>query len=137
MNWAVIHSALETMVNNLGLGLEIAWENVVYNSKPGVPFLRVVHFPVDTSKLTIGTTGVMDTEGIMVLGLNYPAGIGSGAALTKADAIAAAFKPGNSIAAGGGNIVVRSTTMQSKEASSMADWWVLPVLVHYNAYHDY
>lgn len=137
MNWAVIQQAIEVKLKNLNLGLEFAWENVTYSTKPGVPFMRVVHIPVSTEKLTLGSTGVMDTEGIMVVGLNYPAGIGSGAALAKADAIAAAFLPGTSFPAGSGNVVVRSTTLEGKEPSSQPDWWVLPVLVHYNAYHNY
>lgn len=137
MNWAAIQQAMETKLKLLSLGLEFAWENVVYNPRAGVPFARVIHVPVTTEKLTLGTTGVMDSEGIMVVGLNYPSGIGSGAALAKADAIAAAFIPGTSFTAGSGNVVVRSTTMEAKEPSSQPDWWVLPVLVHYNAYHNY
>lgn len=137
MKWAVIQQALETYLVGLNLGLVFAWENVVYNSTPGTPFVRVFHVPITTEKLTVGATGVMNTEGIMVLGLNYPAGIGSGAALAKADAIATAFVPGTSISAGGGDVVIRSCTMEAKEPSSQPDWWVLPVLVHFNAYHNY
>lgn len=137
MNWGAIQHALETYVSGLGLGMQIAWENVMFNPAPGVAFLRVVHAPVDTEPLTVGTTGVMDTEGILVLGINFPAGIGSGAAMSKADTIASAFKPGTSIAAGSGNIVVTKTTLSTKQLSSQPDWWTLPVLVHYNAYHNY
>lgn len=137
MNWAAIQQALETTINGLNLGLPIAWENVKFDPRPGTAFLRVLHQPIDTEKLNVGTTGVMMTSGFMVLGLNYPAGIGSGVALAKADTIAAAFKPGTSIAAGGGDIVVRSTAMEAQERSSQPDWWVVPVIVHYNAYHNY
>ena len=137
MNWAGIQQALETKVKQLNLGLEFAWENVSYDPKPGVPYMRVIHVPVKTEKMNVGTNGVMDTEGIMVLGLNYPAGVGGGAAMSKADTIAAAFIPGTSFAAGSGDVVVRSTTMEAKERASNPDWWVLPVLIHYNAYHTY
>jgi hypothetical protein len=137
MNWAAIQQAMETYLVNLDLGLEFAWENMKYNAKPGVSYLRVIHVPVNTEKLTLGTTGVMGTDGIMVVGVNYPAGIGSGAALEKADAIAAAFLPGTSIAAGSGTIVFSKTAMETKEPSSQPDWWVLPILVHYTAMHNY
>ena len=137
MNWAAIQQALETRLAGLSLGLEFAWENSSYNSKPGVSYARVVHVPVNTEKLTIGTHGVMGTDGIMVVGVNFPAGIGSGAALTKADAIAAAFLPGTSIAAGSGTVVFSKTEMETKEPSSQPDWWVLPILVHYTAMHNY
>ena len=137
MKWAKDRQSLETYVDGLNLGLPIAWENVSYNPVAGNPFLRVMHFPVDTDKLTIGNAGLMDSDGIMVLGLNYPAGMGSGDALENADAISAAFLVGQSIAADDGYIVFRRCTLEPKEASSDPDWWVLPVMVFYNAYHHY
>lgn len=137
MNWAVIQQALEQFLELLGLEIEFAWENSTYNSVPGTPYIRVVQAPLGTESLTVGTAGVMGTDGIMVLGLNYPAGEGSGAALAMADAIATAFKPGTSIAAGSGNVLINKTEITGKEASSQPDWWVLPVLVHYTALHNY
>lgn len=137
MKWLKDRVALETYVDGLGLGLPIAWENSAFNPTPGTAFLRVVHIPVDTDKLTIGTAGLMDSEGIMVLGLNYPAGEGSGDALEKADAISAGFIPGSSIAADDGYIVFSRCSLEPKEPASNPDWWVLPVMVFYNAYHHY
>lgn len=141
MNWSVIVQALEVYLETLGLGMTFAWDNVVFPPVGGAsqvdPYIRVMHLPVDTNPLTIGRHGVMDTEGILVLGLNYPAGEGSGAALSKADELAGYFQPGSSLPAGSGHIVVSRTTVGSKEPSSQPDWWILPVTVYFNAYHNY
>lgn len=137
MNWLAITQALEQYLETLGVNMPFVWDNVRYSSEPSDPFVRVAHYPVDTAPLTIGSHGVMDTEGILVLGLNFPAGEGSGAALSKADELAMHFIPGMAVPAGGGNIVFSRTTLGNKEPSSKPDWWTLPVTVYFNAFHNY
>lgn len=137
MNWLPIITALETYVAGLDVGLPIFPDNMKFNSTPGVPHIVMAHFPVDTSPLTVGRTGVMDTEGVLLLALTYPSGEGGGAAFSKADALAMAFMPGQSITAGSGNIVISKATLGTKQPSSKADWWVLPLAIHFNAYHNY
>lgn len=137
MNWLAIVTALETYTAGLDCGLQLYPENVKFNSTPGSPFIEMVHIPVNTEPLTIGSSGVMDTEGVFMLALNYPSGEGSGAAFSKADTLAQSFKPGQSISAGSGNIVVSKATLGTKQPSSQADWFTIPLVVHYNAFHNY
>lgn len=137
MNWLDIITSIEKYVADISQDWMITQENVKFNSEPGTPFIQMIHHQVGAEPLTIGKSGVMDTEGILELGLNYPAGGGSGAVYSRADMLAEFFKPGQSIAAGGGNIVIVTTTLGSKEPSSKADYWSTPLLVHYHAYHNY
>lgn len=137
MNWSAIVQALETYVATLLPGEDIAWENVRHNSTPGTPYFRVTHTVVDTEPATIGSHGVMETEGILVVGFNYPAGRGSGASLEKADALAAGFVPGQSITAGSGTIIFSKSTLEHTQPSSEPDWWTRIFSVHYRAFHNY
>jgi len=138
MNWSDIIIALERYTaENIGSDVELRPENVKYSSTPGIPFVTMEHIPVDTAPLTIGRTGVMDTEGILYLGLNYPSGEGSGAAFSKADALAMFFMPGQSLVAGSGNIVISKATLGNKQPSSLADRFTIPLVVYYKAFHNY
>jgi len=137
MNWSDVVTSLETYLTTIGLELPMAYDNIKYQSVPGTPYLRVSHHPVDTTPLTLGSHGVMETVGIMILGLNYPAGSGSGAALSKADSLSLSFLPGSSLAAGSGSIIIDKTTLGSKQPGVTPDWFTYPVTVYYKAYHNY
>ena len=137
MNWKPIIVALEKFTAENAGGIKLVPDNVADTKRPGVPHLVLVHVPVDTSPRTIGRSGVMDTEGVYVIGLNYPAGEGSGAALAKADELAALFRPGLSITAGSGNIVIQKATLGYKQPTAKPDWFTIPLVVHYNAFHPF
>ena len=137
MIWSDIVSSLETYLTTLGIDMPVAYDNVKFQSVPGVPHIRVSHHPVDTAPLTIGSHGVMEVDGIMELGLSYPAGSGSGAALSMADVLSQSFLPGSSLIAGSGSIVISKTTLGSKYPGVTPDWLTYPVTVYYKAYHNY
>lgn len=137
MNWGAITQALETYLQDLNFGLPYAWENVTYDCVPGQPFMRVKNLPVDTEPLTVGSHGVMETVGMFVVELHYPAGEGSGAALAMADAVSLAFVPGISVPAGSGWINFMKVNIGNRLPSTTPDWWTIPVMAHYNAYHNF
>lgn len=137
MNWGAITQALESYLSGLNLGLPLAWDNVEYKSVAGNPYMRVKNFPVDTEPLTIGPHGVMETVGMFVVELHYPAGEGSGAALSMADTLSAFFLPGISVPAGSGSVTFMKVTIGNRLPATTPDWWVVPVMAHYNAFHNF
>jgi hypothetical protein len=137
MNWNSCCSALEQAVKNLNLGYDLAFENMAYDTKPGTPFIRVVFTHVNSEKITMGTHGIIETLGIMTLGLNFPAGAGGGLTTSTADTIADTFLPGTAfLIAPNEYAICDRFSFGHNEPSSDPAWWVLPLSVYFHAYHN-
>jgi hypothetical protein len=132
MNWNVIESAMEQQLASLNLGLAIVAENVAHEPPPGVPYIGVTHYHVDSEKIA---TGVTETAGITLFMIFFPAGTGPGSATSLADRLADGFLQGTSLPAGNGYVVMQKLSLGHKEPSVDPAWWALPLSVYYTAYH--
>lgn len=122
---------------NLDSNVKLQPPNVKFGGNPSEAFVTMTHVPVDSGPLTIGNTGVLDTEGVLILGFHFPPGEGSGATLARIDQLATVLRPGLSIPAGSGNAVVSKVTLGTREPSSQVDWFVIPLVMYYHAFHTY
>lgn len=126
-----VRRALEQRLAAMSPAIPTAWENVHFTPTVGTPWQRANLLPASPDNTMLGPREWMEI-GIFQVTLYYPAGTGSDAAQTRAEAVRAQFKRGTTVSHGGLATVITHTP--AKAAAYSADgWYVVPISIRYQA----
>ncbi len=127
MTLAAIQSAIVERYKDGAFELETFWPGVNYEPVANKAHARVWFVPTGNDAASLGGTGMDRISGFAQIDLMYPEGKGIGAALEKADAVAAIFERGQSQAYGATTAVFTGATVL--QPRNEAGWLRVPVSV--------
>lgn len=131
MSLLTVKELLETRLNANAGGVAVAFENVRFTPINGAPYQFATLLPADTEDPTMGD-GYKRLRGVFQVMLFYPLAAGTQPALTRAQALVAAFPRGLSMQGGAVTVkLLRSPTIGQGRAS--AAFYELPVTIPYVA----
>jgi hypothetical protein len=131
MSTAVIRKGLELWLNAHAGGVDIAFENVPYQSKPGTPY-QEVHLLVGRTIAPTMENDFKRENGIFQITLNYPTNTGPSDCEARADALCATFNRGITFAQGSTTVKVLEEPFQSPGTTN-GGWYTKVVSVPYIA----
>lgn len=129
-----IYDALMSRVEDLPFSppIPVAWMNDHYAPVVGTKYIEARHLPNDSDRIMIG--GTTDRlYGILLLNLRYPLNRGQDDVVTDAGTIIDFFPTDLALLSGNTQLRVTRRPVQ-KEGMNMDGWWVVPILVHYEAF---
>lgn len=129
-----IHDALMTRLEDLPFSppIPVAWMNDHYEPTVGQKYIEARHLPNDSERIMIsGTTDRM--FGILLLNLHYPLNRGQDEPLSDIGTIIGLFPTDQALESGDTRLRVTRRPVQ-KEGINIDGWWVIPILVHYEAF---
>ena len=125
-----INACLRKTINDLGIGLPIAFENENFTPPVGEPWAAVFIIPNQPSVATLGDAGDDEHDGIVQIDLNYPTHQGTGLCLQKADFIRENYSAGKRFELEGQEIGITSCGRSSGRQidgvytiSLTISWW--------------
>ena len=127
MSLAAIQSAIVERYKDGAFELETFWPGVNYEPVANKAHARVWFVPSGNDAASLGGTGMDRISGIAQIDLMYPEGKGIGAALEKADAVAAIFERGQSQAYGTTTAVFTGATVL--QPRNEGGWLRVPISV--------
>ncbi len=107
MSQVKIRAALESAVKAMTPVLDTAWENGPYTPKADVAFQKVTVAFAQPGNDEIGPA--FQERGYLQIQLAYPAGVGAGDAVARADLIRATFARGTSATNAGQSVLINRT----------------------------
>lgn len=126
-----IQAALDTRLNTLSGGYDIAWPNIAYDPAAGTTFLRVSFLPGDTEQVSLGASGKDETNAIYQVDVVSPRGAGR---TNIPDAIADHFARGSTLTYNGTTLRVRSVSIGP--AINDGAWHFVPVSISVQTYTE-
>lgn len=130
MSALAIRAALESRLNAIASPLPTQWENAEFDPPDGA-YQRVDMLPGKPENPSIGGSHYRET-GLFQVMLLYPIGVGSGAAVAKAEAIRTWFPRGATYVSGGVTVYIGGTAAIGPGRVDN-DRYVLPVTIPYFA----
>ena len=127
MSLAAIQSAIVERYKDGAFALTTFWPGVNYEPTANTPHARVWFLPAGNDAASLGGAGLDRISGIAQIDLLYPEGKGIGAALEKADAVAAIFERGQSQIYSTTTVVFTGATVL--QPRNEAGWLRVPVSV--------
>lgn len=123
-----VHAALRTQLNALNPSYPIQWEGTKLDANVRT-FLQPQFMPAESVTNTIGSSTFQRLEGVFQVMIYTPAGGGSAAAETIADALLALFPRNATLASGGVTVYIQ----KSWRDGAMTDgvWYRIPVSIRY------
>lgn len=126
-----LRAALETRLSGL-VAYAIQYEGETKTPTVGTAYLRAHTLPAGTEGAGIGTSAPEEHKGIFQVSVFAPIGVGMGAALTIADAVATQFPRGLRLTSGTVGLICGSPSIGP--ALTEDAWLHLPVSIPYTAY---
>lgn len=108
MSRADISQAMEVHLKNLPNRPATAWENVNFNPTTGVGYISAFMLFAEPNDVGYKDSPYIQ-RGYMQVGVHWPTNTGAGAAQEQAEAIAAWFKRGTSLANDGITVIIDKT----------------------------
>jgi hypothetical protein len=108
------------------------YEGLAFTPTIGTPYARMTLFPTQGRAAVIGGALVRH-QGLFQVDLFYPAGLGTGAAETVADAVKAVFIAGLSVTQGSETVTIEYAE-RAAAIQQNADWLMVPITVGYHCY---
>lgn len=129
-----IEGALDTLLSSVsGIPDGRARENVSYAVETDVPYLSTLLSINSQRPATAGSSAFRRHEGFWNVDVVYPASTqGMGTARALADAITAAFQPGQTATQNG--VTVRFNYAEQRQASIDSAWVRIPVIISWYCY---
>jgi hypothetical protein len=87
-----IRAAIETRFSANWTATDISWDNVAYDPKPEIPFVRLMINEVDSFQVSMSTVPCHRFTGIIHIIILVPIGTGTNTARGYADSAAAIFR---------------------------------------------
>jgi hypothetical protein len=126
-----MQAALDTQLNTLAGGYDIAWPNVDFKPAAGSTFLRASFIPGETVQVSLGGSGKDETNAIYQVDVVSPRGSGRS---SVADSIADHFSRGSVLAYNGTKLRVRSVSIGP--AINDGAWHFVPVSISVQTYTE-
>ena len=126
-----IQAALDTRLNSISGGYDIAWPNIPYEPASGTSYLRPTYLPAETLQSSLGDDGKDFTVGIYQVDVFTTAGSGR-TAIT--DTIADHFKRGTNLTYNG--ITLRVQSVSLLPVTIDGSWQISPVSISFYTYTD-
>lgn len=126
-----MQAALDTQLNALAGGYDIAWPNVDFKPTAGSTFLRASFIPGETVQVSLGGSGKDETNAIYQVDVVSPRGSGRS---SVADSIADHFSRGSVLAYNGTKLRVRSVSIGP--AINDGAWHFVPVSISVQTYTE-
>jgi len=127
-----IDSALIQAFVDGGFSLAYTTENVAYEPTAGTPWAELYIIQNQPSVGSLGPGGYDDTDGFMQINLNYPQGVGAGAAKQKATDIRDYFLAGTRFTYSGQELVIFSCGRGP--ARNVDSWYQIPITVFWRSW---
>lgn len=115
-----------------GLPAMHAYEGVPFSPVLQTPYVAFALIPTQERPSSLGPGGLTLKQGLFQISLFYPAGSGTGAAESAADAVKAAFTPGLSLTQNSN--FVRIKYRERAPAKISADWIMVAVTVAWDTH---
>ena len=131
MSIVSVRAALQSKLNGMAGGVQVAWENVGYTPAVGTPYQAAYVMTAEPGNLTLGD-GFYREPGIFQVSLFYPLQAGTAAAEARAQLIRTTFKRGTSMVSGTVTVLVDKTP-EIGQGRVDGDRWHIPVKIRWSA----
>jgi hypothetical protein len=131
MPWLTAQIALDSRMQDFRPTLETAYHGTRYDAPANTIHARVANIPAGSDMATLGESGQARTRGIYQVTVFSPSGKGTGAALSKAAAIADHFMRQRLTEA---DVDVQCEVPSQGPVIPEADWLQVPVSIPYFIY---
>ena len=128
-----IRAALEDHLMNMSGLPEVAFPNVKYDPKVGVPFIRTFFIPVTRRPTDIGPNPLKRYDGLYTINVCEPVGSGEGANCVLADALLTHFDAAVDIIYGGIKIGINYSEPNPSYPDGL--FFCTPVVVSWYTYN--
>lgn len=130
-----IKAALETVLAGLSPALPTQWEGTpITPPTPASGWLRTHLLPAVSKPAGLGSAAQTIHTGIFQVSVFWPAGVGTGAAVAVADAVAALFHRGSSASSGSTRVEFLTPSIAPLIHATDDPWLHIPVSVPYRAF---
>jgi len=129
-----VRNALEAHASTIsGVPSGLAWENVPFEPTPGNPWLRFTLTPVSQRPTDVTATGLKRIDALFQVDAFVPADNGPAAAETLAEAVIAAYAPGDPLTSNGVSVQVEYAEVNT---SAVYDppWYSVSVTIKVKAF---
>jgi len=110
-----------------------SWENVRFEPTRGTSWLRVTLTPLSQRPTDVTATGLKRIDALFLVDVFTPEAKGPAAAETLAEAVIAAYAPGDPLTSGGVTVQVEYAEVNSSAVFD-APWFTVPVSVKVKAF---
>lgn len=131
---ASIQRILLETIQNAGLGLPIAYENVNYDASNGEPFLACFILRAPTVQAELGYKGCDERTGIFQIDINYPEGSGPTVHAEMADDINLLFRSGATFTGNDFRVNIRNVSAGVMRIGN--GWATLPLSIEYFSFTE-
>ena len=130
MSITAIRAALEVALKSITPAIATAWENIEFSPTEDVPFQRLGLGRAKPDDSEIGQLHI--EQGILIVSLNYPTGVGPCDAEARADLVRSTFAKGRSFSASGVTVTIMGTP-EVPQGQPVEGWFVVPVKIPWRA----
>jgi len=127
-----INQILVKAVQDGAFGLDIAFENIKFDSKQQDSYLALFNLRAPTVQVELGALGCDQHTGIFQIDVNYKQGGGIDELLEKADEVNAVFKNGATFA--GSNENVNITNVTAEPVAIARGWATVSMTINYYSF---
>jgi hypothetical protein len=132
MSLLTIRQILETRLATVTPPIATAPENVAFSPVAGEPYQAVYVMPARPDNVEMGPGHT--EQGLFQVNLFYPLGKGAASAVTRAEAIRAAFRRGLTLAKSGLTVLIPETPEVAPGRTEDDRFYMVPVKVRYSSY---
>lgn len=128
-----IQAALDTKLNQLAGGIDVAWENTSYIPTKGTAYLRPSLLMAPSSLLNFESLQM--NQGIYQIDLFYPLDRGPGDMLMKADEIHDHFKTDLKLVSNGVSVYLKAISRTTPSEIDEA-WFMASIEINFKCYNN-
>ena len=129
-----VRNALEAHASTIsGVPSDLSWENVPFEPTPGQSWLRFTLIPISQRPTDVTATGLKRIDALFQVDVFVPVDNGPAAAETLAEAVIAAYAPGDPLTSNGVSVQVEYAEVNSA-AIYEPSWYSVSVTIKVKAF---